>query len=101
MKLSLDAIKDKNVFIQNTFGNYTYSSLTAFYNNNKPTSQVLSILKGNAGKNKGKYQLYSVGEKVTNQSQRYSDWYDSDNNCNTNSVKYLSTIDHVLVTSNL
>jgi len=70
-------------------------------NNNKPTSQVLSILKGNAGKNKGKYQLYSVGEKVTNQSQRYSDWYDSDNNCNTNSVKDLSTIDHVLVTSNL
>ena len=70
-------------------------------NNNKPTSQVLSILKGNAGKSKGKYKLYSVGEKVTNQSQRYSDWYDSDNNCNTNSVKDLSTIDHILLTPNL
>ncbi len=70
-------------------------------NNNKPTSKVLSILKGSAGKNKDKYQLQSVGQKVTNQSERYSDWYDSDNNCNTNSVKDYSTIDHILVTPNL
>ncbi len=70
-------------------------------NNNKPSSQVLSILKGNKGKSKGKYQLLSVGQKVINQSERYSDWYDSDNNCNTNSIKDYSTIDHILVTPNL
>ncbi len=29
---------DNNVFIQNTFGNYNYSNITNFYNNNKPVS---------------------------------------------------------------
>ncbi len=35
------------------------------------------------------------------QTERYSDWWDSDNNCNTNSPKDLSMIDHILVTSNI
>jgi exonuclease III len=69
-------------------------------NSNKPTSQVLNILKGNFGEYKGKYELISAAENVQ-QSERYSDWYDSDNNCNTQSNKDYSMIDHVLVTSGI
>lgn len=69
-------------------------------NNNQPTSQVLNILKGEYGAYKGEYTLYSVAENVV-QSQRYSDWYDSDNNCNTQSSKDYSMIDHVLVTNGI
>jgi exonuclease III len=69
-------------------------------NSNKPTSQVLNILKGDFGEYKGKYELISVAENVK-QSERYSDWYDSDNNCNTQSNKDYSMIDHVLVTSGI
>lgn len=69
-------------------------------NNNKPKSMVLDILKGNNGTYKGLYQLYSVGSNIT-QEERYSDWWDSDNNCNTNTVNDLSVIDHILVSSNL
>lgn len=66
-------------------------------NNNKPTSQVLDILKGNTF---GNYQLHSAAEKIA-QSERFSDWYDSDNNCNTGSGKDYSMIDHILVTEDL
>jgi exonuclease III len=62
-------------------------------NNNKPTSQVLDILKGDN-------QLFSAAEKME-QSERFSDWYDSDNNCNTGSIKDYSMIDHILVTKDL
>jgi exonuclease III len=63
-------------------------------NNNKPTSRVLDILKGYQS---GLYQLYSVAEEIT-QNERYSDWWDSDNNCKTSSQKDYSMIDHILVT---
>ncbi len=66
-------------------------------NNNKPTSNVLDILKGNKGDVAGHYQLYSVAEEIS-QNQRYSDWWDSDNNCNTSSQRDFSMIDHILVT---
>lgn len=66
-------------------------------NNNKPTSIVLDILKGFKGDAAGHYQLYSVAEEIM-QNQRYSDWWDSDNNCNTSSQKDFSMIDHILVT---
>lgn len=69
-------------------------------NSNKPTSQVLNILKGNFGAYAGKYELISVAENVV-QSERYSDWYDSDDNCNTQSSKDYSMIDHVLVTTGI
>ena len=69
-------------------------------NNNKPTSQVLNIFKGYFGEYAGQYELISVAESVT-QSERYSDWYDSDNNCNTQSGKDYSMIDHVLVTQGI
>ena len=66
-------------------------------NDNKPTSRVLDILKGNAGDYGGKYNLYSIAETIVKE-ERYSDWWDSDNNCNTSSQKDYSMIDHVLVT---
>jgi len=66
-------------------------------NSNKPTSRVLDILKGSFGDYAGKYTLYSIAETIP-QNERYSDWWDSDNNCNTASNKDYSMIDHVLVT---
>jgi len=69
-------------------------------NNNKPTSQVLDILKGNIGEYMGKYILYNAAEKIE-KSERYSDWWDSDNNCNTASNNDYSMIDHILVTDSI
>lgn len=63
-------------------------------NSNKPISQVLDILKGDD------YQLYSVGLNIS-QNERYSDWWDSDNNCNTTSVNDYSVIDHILVSKKI
>lgn len=69
-------------------------------NNDMPISQVLDILKGNYGDYAGKYSLYSVAETIL-QKERYTDWYDSDNNCNTASSKDYSMIDHILVTDGI
>jgi exonuclease III len=66
-------------------------------NNHKPTSRVLDILKGNQGDLSGLYQLYNIAEEIT-QNERFSDWYDSDNNCKTASSNDYSMIDHILVT---
>lgn len=74
-----------------------YDSEIMDVNNNKPISQVLDILKGIRGENAGKYLLHSVGENL-NQAERYSDWWDSDNNCGTSSSHDYSLIDHILVT---
>jgi len=69
-------------------------------NNNKPTSRVLDILKGLQGDLAGKYQLKNVAESIV-QNERYSDWWDSDNNCNTASKYDYSMIDHILVTESI
>ena len=69
-------------------------------NSNKPTSRVLDIMKGLDGQLKGTYTLTNVAYRI-GQSERYSDWWDSDNNCNTTSQKDLSMIDHILVTSKI
>lgn len=69
-------------------------------NSDKPTSRVLDFLKGLDGDKKGTYTLTNVATKIA-QSERYSDWWDSDNNCNTSSQKDLSMIDHILVTSGI
>jgi exonuclease III len=69
-------------------------------NSDKPTSRVLDIMKGLDGQKKGTYTLTNVATKIA-QTERYSDWWDSDNNCNTTSQKDLSMIDHVLVTSGI
>jgi len=69
-------------------------------NSDKPTSRVLDILKGLDGQHKGTYSLTNIAISIQ-QAERYSDWWDSDNNCNTSSQKDLSMIDHILVTSNI
>jgi len=69
-------------------------------NNNVPISNVLDILKGYEGEYKGQYTLYNLAEIMV-QNERYSDWWDSDNNCNTYSQDDYSMIDHILVTNNL
>jgi exonuclease III len=69
-------------------------------NGNKPISQVLDILKGLKGDYTGKYELHSAAETIP-QIERYSDWWDSDNNCNTASKSDYSMIDHVLVTDKI
>ena len=66
-------------------------------NNNQPLSRVLDILKGFYPSDSG-YQLYNIAETIQ-QNERYSDWWDSDNNCNTSSTNDYSMIDHVLVTN--
>lgn len=66
-------------------------------NNNKPISRVLDILKGLKGDFSGQYSLYSIAETIP-QNERYSDWWNSDNNCNTASKYDYSMIDHILVT---
>ena len=68
--------------------------------NSKPTSRVLDFLKGFDGDKKGKYILTNVAYRL-NQKYRYSDWYDSDNNCSTTSINDISMIDHILVTPNI
>lgn len=69
-------------------------------NNNKPTSQVLDILKGDKGELVGLYKLYNVATEIS-KNERFSDWWDSDNNCNTSSQEDYSMIDHILVTDNI
>lgn len=66
-------------------------------NNNRPLSRTLDILKGLYGDYKNTYELFSVAESIT-KNERYSDWWDSDNNCNTSSQNDYSMIDHILVT---
>jgi exonuclease III len=77
-----------------------YDAQVLDINSHIPKSQALEILKGLKGEKKGTYSLNNVAYRV-NQEQRYSDWYDSDNNCATSSIKDFSMIDHILVSSNL
>lgn len=67
-------------------------------NNNKPTSRVLDFIKGLDGDKKSQYSLINVAYRM-NSTDRYSDWHDSDDNCNTSSQKDYSMIDHILVSS--
>lgn len=75
-----------------------YDGTVLDINSNTPRSKVLDILKGQFGEASGAYTLYSVAELMA-QQDRYSDWWDSDNNCTTSSVRDFSMIDHVLVTA--
>jgi len=69
-------------------------------NSDKPVSRVLDILKGLDGEKKGSYNLTNIAYKI-DQDNRYSDWWDSDNNCNTSSKKDYSMIDHILVSNKI
>ena len=65
-------------------------------NNNKPTSMVLDIIKGNAGTYSGKYVLKTAEDKIP-QNLRFSDWWDKNNNCQSTPMEF-SLIDHILLT---
>jgi exonuclease III len=69
-------------------------------NNNQPNSRVLDFIKGLDGEKKNLYLLTNVAVNIE-QQERYSDWWDSDNNCSTNLVEDYSMIDHVLVTNKI
>jgi exonuclease III len=69
-------------------------------NSDKPISKVLDILKGLDGEYKGKYSLTNIANRIA-QNERFSDWWDSDNNCATSSQKDYSMIDHILMTSKI
>lgn len=90
--------KNYEVIMLGDFNDYDGTILDI--NNNKPISKVLDILKGNYGDYAGTYFLYSVAENIK-QSERYSDWWDSDDNCNTASTNDYSMIDHILVTEKI
>jgi exonuclease III len=69
-------------------------------NDDKPTSRVLDIMKGLDGQKKGTYELTNIAISIK-KDERFTDWWDSDNNCNTTSQKDYSMIDHILVTDNV
>ncbi len=77
-----------------------FDGTTLDLNNNIPLSSTLDILKGDAGKYKGKYSLTNLAENLPSE-ERYSDWWDSDDNCTTASINDYSMIDHMLVTPNI
>ena len=90
--------KDYEIFVFGDFNDFDEKVLDI--NNNIPTSKVLDILKGYEGEFKNRYTLYNLAEKMP-QTERYSDWWDSDNNCNTYTQDDFSMIDHILVSNNL
>lgn len=90
--------KDYEIIILGDMNDYDGDILDI--NSHKPTSRVLEILKGTEGKYKSGYTLLSVASKISKE-ERFSDWYDSDNNCNTSSINDYSMIDHILITPKL
>ena len=90
--------KEYEVIMLGDFNDYDAEVLDI--NDNKPTSRVLDILKGYQGDLSGLYELYNIADEIT-KNERYSDWWDSDDNCNTSSQKDYSMIDHILVTDGI
>lgn len=70
-----------------------YDGVVLDMNGNIPKSRVLDILKNNGSLETTMLQLLSI--------DRYSDWWDSDSNCNTASQMDYSMIDHILVSANI
>lgn len=87
-------LKNFEVIVMGDMNDYDMETLDM--NSNKPTSRVLNIIKGIEGDKAGTYSLTNSAHKL-DQKERYSDWYDSDNNCDTMSNKDYSMIDHILV----
>ena len=76
-----------------------FDGVTLDSNNDKPTSLVLEILKGNAGDHKGKYLMQTSAELI-DKTERYTDWWDPNGDCKS-TPNEMSMIDHVLMTPNL
>lgn len=82
------------VIVLGDFNDFDGTVLDA--NRNVPTSRVLDILKGHAGKYAGEYELRSAAEKIP-EVERFSDWWDQNEDCVSTGDEF-SLIDHVLVT---
>lgn len=92
--------KDYEIILIGDMNDYDGSLDASDLNSDIPTSRVLDILKGLDGDKKETYMLKNIASKLT-KTERYSDWWDSDNNCNTSSQKDLSMIDHILVSETI
>jgi len=89
-------LKKYEVIVMGDMNDYDMEVLDM--NSNKPTSRVLDIIKGIEGDKAGTYLLTNSVCRL-DQKERYSDWYDSDNNCDTMSNKDYSMIDHILISN--
>ena len=89
--------KDYEIIMIGDFNDYDPNILDV--NNHIPISHTLEILKGMHGTYNGLYNLENIAETII-QSERYSDWYNSNGKC-TPSTKDYSMIDHVLVSSGI
>ena len=76
-----------------------YDGVYQDINRHVPNSQVLEMLKGNAGEAGGNYSLYSVSSKIL-QDGRYTEWYDAEEDCVVEKNEF-SMLDHMLVTKDL
>lgn len=90
--------KNYEIIMIGDFNDYDAEVLDV--NNNIPKSRVLDILKGSIPIYSNGYTLHNIAETIP-KTERYSDWWDSDNNCNTTLDTDYSMIDHVLVTDAL
>jgi exonuclease III len=90
--------KGYEVIIIGDFNDYDAEILDM--NANHPTSRVLDIIKGLDGLKQGQYNLTNIAYRIS-QNERFSDWWDSDNNCATSSNNDYSMIDHILVSPNI
>lgn len=91
-------LKNYEIIVMGDMNDYDMETLDM--NSNKPMSMVLDIIKGIEGDKKGKYILSNAANFIK-QEERYSDWWDSDNNCNTSSINDYSMIDHILTSFNI
>lgn len=78
-----------------------YDAEVGDIDDHQPTSQALDVLKGLKGDYANTYSLMTVGSLIPAKEDRFTDWWDSDNNCATTSKADYSVIDHVLLSANL
>jgi len=90
-------LKEYEIIVLGDFNDYDAEIIDA--NNDIPISQVLDILKGYSGTYAEKYKLYNVAENI-NQKDRFSDWYDKNNNCVSSNNEF-SLLDHILISESL
>jgi exonuclease III len=90
--------KEYEIVVIGDFNDYDAEILDM--NGNHPTSRVLDIIKGLDGLKQGQYNLTNIAYRIS-QNERFSDWWDSDNNCATSSNNDYSMIDHILVSPNI
>jgi exonuclease III len=70
-------------------------------NNHQPISRVLDILKGHDDDDpNAPYRLISAAQRISSEN-RYTNWWDSDSNCGTQSAEDYAMIDHALMTPGL